>query len=103
MSGNLSGIEKQVFKSVHPDEIDKIITNLKATKYCGVDNIDYYLIKLASKKLFPVITHIVKYFLFSGKWLKSYHYTIASKIHKRARFKQVVDYFETNDLVHPSH
>ena len=41
------------FKCVHPDEIDKIIDNLKNSKSCGSDNIDTYIIKLAKEELVP--------------------------------------------------
>jgi hypothetical protein len=35
------------FKAVHPDEVKKVIDNLKNSKTCGVDNIDSFVIKLA--------------------------------------------------------
>ena len=44
---------------VHPDDIEKIISGLKSTNSCGLDNIDSYVIKLARKELVPAITHIV--------------------------------------------
>ena len=47
------------FRSVHPDEISKIIDNLKQSKSCGNDNIDTYIVKLAKSELIPVITHVV--------------------------------------------
>ena len=60
------------FRSVHPDEIKKIIKNLKNSKSCGTDNIDTYIIKLASEELTPVITHIINLSLtqphFPGLW-----------------------------------
>ena len=46
-------------KCLHPDEIDKIITNLKASKSCGIDEIDATVLKLGKSELLPVITHIV--------------------------------------------
>ena len=46
-------------KAVHPDEVLKIITNLKNSKTCGLDNIDSFVIKLAAHELTPAITHIV--------------------------------------------
>ena len=41
-------------QSVHPDAIKKIISNLKPSKSCGLDNIDTYVIKLAADELIPV-------------------------------------------------
>jgi hypothetical protein len=46
-------------KPVHPDEIEKIISSLKSTNSCGLDNIDSYVIKLEKTELVPVITHII--------------------------------------------
>ena len=43
----------------HPGEILEIITKLKSTKSCGLDNIDSYILKLVKHELLPVITHIV--------------------------------------------
>ena len=115
------------FKPSHPDEVLKLITNLKATKSCGVDNIDAYVIKLAKHELLPVITHIVNLSLsnqvFPSQWKmskiiplhkkdellypKNYRpvslLPIFSKILERAVFQQVVEYFEINNLIHPSH
>ena len=44
---------------VHPDQVDKIISSLKSTRSCGLDNIDSSVIKLARTELVPVITHII--------------------------------------------
>ena len=44
---------------VHPDTVEKIISSLKSTKSCGLDNIDSYIIKLAKDELVPAITHIL--------------------------------------------
>jgi hypothetical protein len=46
-------------KCLHPDEIDKIISKLKSSKSCGVDEIDATVLKLGKLQLLPVITHIV--------------------------------------------
>jgi hypothetical protein len=32
---------------VHPETVEKIISSMKSTKSCGLDNIDSYIIKLA--------------------------------------------------------
>jgi replication-associated recombination protein RarA len=46
-------------RPVYPDEVEKIMNRMKSSKSCGLDNIDSYVIKLASKELTPVITHII--------------------------------------------
>ena len=114
-------------KSVHPDEIMKIIDNMKQSKSCGVDNIDSYIIKLAKYELTPVITHVVNLSIsqpmFPCQWKTAKTIPlhkkneeiyasnfrpvsllpIFSKIAERAVFLQIVDYMETNNLLHPSH
>ena len=115
------------FKCVHPDEVSKIIDNLKQSKSCGTDNIDTYIIKLAKYELLPVITHVVNLSLsqplFPQLWKtaktiplhkkdeKMYPKNfrpvsllpIYSKILERAAFCQIIQYMETNNLLHPSH
>ena len=115
------------FKCVHPDQIDEIITNLKQSKSCGLDNIDTYIIKLAKHELVPVITHVVNLSIcqpmFPCQWktaktiplhkkdekiyAKNYRpvslLPIFSKILERAVFSQIVEYMEKNNLLHPSH
>ena len=112
---------------VHPDAIKKIISSLKQSKSCGVDDIDTYVIKLASDELTPVITHIVNLSIANGvfphQWkmakviplhkknenMYPQNYRpvsllcICSKILERAIFSQIVDYMESNNLIHPSH
>ena len=115
------------FQPVHPDVIGKIIDKMKASKTCGVDNIDSYIIKLAKNDLLPVITHLVNLSImcktFPSQWKSAkviplhkkeetilpQNYRpvallpIVSKILERAVFVQVIDYFESNHLLHPSH
>ena len=112
---------------VHPDVIDKIITGLKPTKTCGLDNIDSFVIKLAKNELVPAVTHIVNLSIshrtFPLAWKtakiiplhnkneltdpKNYRpvalLSIFSKITERAVFEQVIKYMENNHLLHPSH
>ena len=112
---------------VHPDVILKIITDLKATQSCGLDNIDSNIVKLVKHELVPVITHIVNLSIrdkiFPHQWKTSKiiplhkkkeviypeNYRpvsllpIFSKILERAIFVQVVKYLEENCLIHPSH
>ena len=67
-------------RPVHPDEISKIISLMKSSKSCGIDNIDSHIIKLAKDDLLPVITHLVnlsiKYKVSPGQWKlsKSFHF-----------------------------
>ena len=44
---------------VHPNQTHEIISKMKSTKTCGIDNIDSYIIKLAKLELTPAITHII--------------------------------------------
>ena len=114
-------------KAVHPDVILKIISNLKSTQSCGLDNVDSKTIKLVKNELTPVITHIVNLSIqqkiFPQQWKvakiiplhkkdeviypKNYRpvslLPIFSKILERAIFVQVVEYFEENGLLNPSH
>ena len=107
-------------KAVHPDVILKIISNLKSTQSCGLDNIDSKTIKLVKNELTPVITHIINLSIqqniFPHQWKvakiiplhkkdeiiypKNYRpvslLPIFSKILERAIFVQVVEYFEEN-------
>ena len=114
-------------KSVHPEEIGKIINNLKSSKTCGLDNIDSYVLKLAAEELTPSITHIVNLSitknLFPSLWKsskviplfkkedsslpKNYRpvslLPIISKILERAVYNQLVKYLEENGILHQSH
>ena len=116
-----------VLQPVHPDTVEKIISSLKSTKSCGLDNIDSYIIKLAKDELVPAITHIlnlsINQMTFPAAWktakviplYKKDEYTdpknyrpvallaVFSKILEKAVFLQVMDYMEKNNLLHPSH
>ena len=115
------------FKAVHPDEVLKIIRNLKNSKATGIDEIDTYIIKLAANDLVPAITHIINLSLrdasFPTSWKKAKvvpllkkgdaldpkNYRpvallpILSKILERAVFHQLVEYLDENSLIHPNH
>ena len=43
----------------HPDDVSKVINNLKSSKSSGLDDIDSYVLKLACEEVTPAITHIV--------------------------------------------
>ena len=117
---------KFTLNAVHPDEILKIITNLKASQSCGIDDIDLTTIKLVNHEITPAITHVVNLSIqqqvFPHQWKKAKviplhkkdetiypkNYRpvsllpIFSKILERAIVAQVVKYFETNSLLHPN-
>ena len=112
---------------VHPDVVDKVISRMKNSKACGVDDIDPYVLKIARVELVPAITHIVNlsidqgYFPIAWKTAKivplhknnertdpkNYRpvalLSIISKILERVIFQQITDYMESNYLLHPSH
>ena len=114
-------------KCLHPDEIDKIISKLKSSKSCGVDEIDATVLKLGKLQLLPVITHIVNLSIssrcFPSSWKcakivplhkkdertnpKNFRpvalLPIFSKILERAIFQQFIEYLESNRILHPSH
>ena len=62
-------------RPVTPEEVEKIIANLKNSKSTGLDYIDTSVIKLASQELIPSITHIVNLSIrdkcFPASWKKS--------------------------------
>ena len=114
-------------KAVHPDVIDDIISKLKKTKSCGVDNIDSFAIKLIKHEIVPVITHIVNLSITQNKFPTQWKIAkiiplhkkdertspqnyrpvsllpIFSKILERAVFTQIINYLEENNLLHPSY
>ena len=44
---------------VHPDTVDKLISNLRNSGSSGLDYIDTGIIKLAKKEILPAVTHII--------------------------------------------
>ena len=115
------------FGPVHPDEVSKLIDNLKATKSCGLDDIDSYIIKLTKDDLLAPITHVINLSIVNQKFpfdwkvakviplhkkdelLYPQNYRpvsllpILSKLLERAVFGQMIKYLEDNNLLHPSH
>ena len=115
------------FEPVHPKEVSEIIDNIKATKSCGLDEIDSSIIKLAKVELLAPITHLINLSILNQKfpyqWKvakviplhkkdevldpKNYRpvslLPILSKILERAVFCQIVGYLEDNSLLHPCH
>ena len=115
------------FKSVDPDKVLTIIRSLKNSKSTGLDNIDTYTIKLVASDILPALTHVlnlsIREGIFPSAWKKSKvvpllkkgdsldpkNYRpvtllpIFSKILERAVFVQLVEYLESNKLLHPNH
>ena len=114
-------------KAVHPETVEQILSNLKNSKSCGLDSIDTYCLKLAGQHIIPALTHIVNLSIetqqFPTKWKtakiiplhkkddplnpKNYRpvaiLPILSKILEKAVFIQMIDYMDTNHLLHPNH
>ena len=105
----------------------EIISNMKNSKTCGLDQIDSYCLKLVKNELTPVITHIINLSIkgkqFPKNWKnakiiplhkkdektnpKNYRpvalLPIFSKVLEKVVFLQIVEYLEKNDLFHPAH
>ena len=114
-------------KPVHPDLIDEIVSKLKNSKSCGIDNIDTYILKIIKPLIIPALTHIVNLSICTSKFPTSWKYSkvvplfkkddpfspknyrpvalipILSKVLERVIFMQIVEYMELNELFHPSH
>ena len=59
-------------EAVHPDTVEKIISNLKCSKSCGMDNINTSIIKLMKAEVIPAITHIVNLSISEAVYPKLY-------------------------------
>ena len=46
-------------KSIHPDTIELILSNLKNSKSSGLDSIDTFILKLAEPNIIPALTNII--------------------------------------------
>ena len=115
-------------KPVYPEEVDKVIRNLKNSRASGFDNLDTYILKLTRNVIVPSVCHIVNLSIqtkkFPSKWKiakiiplykgkgskldpKSYRpvaiLPILSKILERLMFKQLVSYMDANNFYNPSH
>ena len=114
-------------KPVHPEMVEKLICNLKNSGSVGLDFIDTSTIKLAKSEITPAITHIINLSIKQSKFpnefkkakvvplhkkddvLNPKNYRpvailpVFSKLLERAVFVQMIDYFETNKLLHPNH
>jgi hypothetical protein len=109
---------------VHPDEIKKIILDLKNSKSCGMDQIDTFIIKLVLDEILPAATHIVNLSLeakaFPSSWKvakvipllkkddpldpKNYRpVAILPILSKVMVFNQIVNYMDKHKYIHPNH
>ena len=114
--------------AICPDQVEKIIKNLRNLKSSGVDQLDTYILKLASKQVVPAVCHILNLSVqtnrFPSKWkiakvvplykgkgslfdAKNYRpvaiLPILSKVLERAIFLQVLGYMDDNKLFNPNH
>ena len=114
-------------RSAHPDEVQKIILELRNSKSTGLDTIDSYILKCSLPYILPAVTHIVNESINSGifpsQWKtakvipllksgdslnpKNYRpvamLPILSKVLEKVVFCQVSEYMEENGLMHPNH
>ena len=114
-------------KPVKPEHVLQIMKALKNSKSTGLDHLDTFVIKLVAPNILPALTHIINLSIrdgvFPAVWKKSKivpllkkgdaldpkNYRpvallpIFSKILERAVFVQLVEYLETNNLLHPNH
>ena len=112
---------------VHPEEVRRIILNLKNSKSSGVDRIDTYIIKLMVDDILPAVTHIVNLSIQQAVFPSLYKIAkviplykkedpllpknyrpvailcILSKVIERVIFLQIVNYMNSNNLFHPNH
>ena len=115
------------FRPVKPEEVKKIINGLKNSKSTGTDFIDTWIIKSIVTDVLPAITHIINLSLYqsqfpniwkqakvvpllkSGDTLTPKNYRpvallpILSKVLEKVVFLQIVEYLDSNNLVHPNH
>ena len=54
--------------AVAPDDVDKIIKDLKNSKCSGVDELDTYILKLTRKHIVPSVCHILNLSIMSRKF-----------------------------------
>jgi hypothetical protein len=113
--------------SIHPDDVLKILSNVKKSSSCGSDEIGSCVLKLIKHEITPVLTHIINLSIshqtFPVLWKhakviplhkkdemlypKNYRpvslLPVLSKVLERCVFVQMVNYLEENELLHPSH
>ena len=125
----LGGIQSSFStQAVTPEQVEKIISQLKNTKASGMDNLDTYIIKLTKKSIVPSVCHILNLSItsnkFPTKWKlakivplykgkgskldpKNYRpvaiLPILSKVLERAMYQQMVAYMDSYNLFNPNH
>ena len=114
-------------RPVHPDTVVDVVKNLKNSKSTGLDNIDVRTLKIIVEDIAPALTHVINLsitsMIFPNVWklaklipllkkgdpLCPSNYrpvallSVLSKVLERVVFMQVVEYMESNGLIHPSH
>ena len=114
-------------KPVHPDTVVNVVKNLKNSKSTGLDNIDVRTLKIIVEDIAPALTHVINLsitsMVFPNVWklaklvpllkkgdpLCPSNYrpvallSVLSKVLEKVVFMQVVEYMESNALIHPSH
>ena len=55
-------------QAIHPEQVDKIISNLKNSKASGMDNLDTYVLKLTKKSIVPSVCHILNLSLMTNRF-----------------------------------
>ena len=112
---------------VHPDKVEKMISELKNSGSVGLDYIDTKVIKLVKEEIVPTITHILNLSIVNSKFPVQFKKAkvvplhksgdrfnpknfrpvailpIFSKLFERAVFSQMIEYLESNKILHPSH
>ena len=114
-------------QAVGPADVLKIIKSLKNSRSTGTDYLDTHVIKLIAQDILAPLTHIVNLSISKSKFpslwkhakvvpllkkndpliAKNYRpvslLPILSKVLERVIFNQLVNYLDTNCLVHPNH
>ena len=115
-------------RAVTPEEVDRVIRNLKNSKASGLDYLDTYILKITRKEIVPSVCHIVNLSLqankFPNKWKtakviplykgqgsnldpKNYRpvaiLPILSKVVERLMFQQIANYMDANNFFNPNH
>ena len=113
--------------AVHPDSVDKIVSDLSNSSSFGMDLIDTKVIKLIKPSIVSALTHIINLSItsrqFPAYWKsakiiplhkkddllnpKNFRpvaiLPIFSKVLERVIFNQIIQYLSSNNLLHPSH
>ena len=69
--------------SVHPDEITKLIVDLKNTNSVGLDLIDTRIVKLIQAEIVPALTHIVNLSISNKEFPAFWKSTKIIPLHKK--------------------